>query len=96
MHGTRVVGHRVLDERSDREVVDDRGIRVGAHALQDEREAREHLPFVELSFVERHHGRRVVGHVAHTELQQREVVVRLRQRIGHRQDHIGVRVVSFT
>ena len=80
----RLVGDARVDQPADGEVVDHRRVGVGAHALEDERELGEDLPLVGLAGRELEDRRRVVGDVADRELQQRDVVVRLRQRVGRR------------
>ncbi len=75
---------------ADHEVVDDGRVGVGPGTLDDQGEASEHLPLVELAVRQREHWLRPVGDVAHPQLQQGDVVVRLLQRRRRREDDVGV------
>ena len=79
------------DQRLDDEVVPGLEVGVGALAGGDRGEPQDHLPLVGLVLGARGSDRRrVVGHAADGELVEREVVVRLGQRLGRGQDDVGV------
>ena len=65
---------------------------VGVRALPGDHagQAQQRLPLGGQVGVGRQHRRRVVGHVAHREAQQRHVVVRALQRRGRGEDDVGV------
>ena len=83
--------HLAADQRPDDELVPGLEVGVGALAGGDRGEPQDDLPLLRLARrrpVE--DRRRVVGDAADRELVEREVVVRLRQRLGGGEDDVGV------